>query len=317
MTMLELMEGGMESTSSASSGSEASESDAMVAGRAPAVPDELLDDEPLIPGGPMSPFGSPDELAEAFEEFEGGAMVLRFEDGALEVEFAGGSVPSEAAGVGGSGMADLPTTTALAFGMAISDTAAEDLVEGLTEAMGEKQTEQVLAMAEQQTGLSLPEDLQTLLGDGLSVAVDGSIDLESAFGMGGGDPRIPAGARIVGDPDEIVPLLEKLIAAAGAQDQVVVESGDGVVAFGLDAEHVAALAEDGGLGDEPQFESALPDLEDRAGGLYVDFDAGDWLTRVAEQDAELRDNLEPLGSLGLTSWQDGDVLHGKVRLTTD
>ena len=36
----------------------------------------------------------------------------------------------------------------------------------------------MLSTAEAMTGLSLPEDLQTLLGDGLSVAVDGSIDLD-------------------------------------------------------------------------------------------------------------------------------------------
>jgi hypothetical protein len=290
LTLLELMEGGM-----ASSG--------------PASEPGMLD--------PMPPFGSPDELAEAFEEFQGGALALRFDDGALEVEVAGGGVPSDVSGEGGSGLADLPTTTALALGMTFSDTAAEELVDGLTDAMGEQQAEQMIAVAEQQTGLSLPEDLQTLLGDGLSVAVDGSIDLESAFGMGGGDLRIPAGARIVGDPDDIVPLLEKLIASAGAEGQVVVESGDGVVAFGLDAEHVASLAEDGALGEEPQFEAALPDLEEAAGGVYLDFDAGDWLTRLAENDAEARENLEPLGSLGITSWQDGDVVHGKVRLSTD
>ena len=98
---------------------------------------------------------------------------------------------------------------------------------------------------------------------------------------------------------------------------MTVESGDGVVAFGLDAEHVASLAEDGDLGGEPQFEAALPDLEERAGGLYLDFNAEDWLTDLADQDAELRENLEPLGALGITSWQDGDTVHGKVRLSTD
>jgi Protein of unknown function (DUF3352) len=275
----------------------------------------------LVEGGAVessgSPFGTPGDVAKAFKEFEGGALALRFDDGALEVELAGGGVPSDISGEGGSGLADLPTTTALALGMTFSDTAAADLVDGLTEALGEEEAEQAISTAEAMTGLSLPEDLQTLLGDGLSVAVDGSIDLEAAFGMGGGDPRIPAGARIVGDPEEIVPLLEKLIGAAGVQGQVTVESGDGVVAFGLDAEHVASLAEDGGLGDEPQFEAALPDLEDAAGGLFLDFDAGGWLTRLAENDAEARENLEPLDTLGITSWQDGDIVHGKVRLSTD
>lgn len=288
-----------------------------VSADAPTTMMELMEGD--LTGDPMSPFGDPEELQEAFQEFEGAALSLRFDDGALEVELAGGGAPSEVAGEGDSGMADLPTTTAIALGMTFSDTAAQDLVDQLTEAMGEKQAEQMIRAAEQQTGLSLPEDLQTLMGDGLSVAVDGSIDLDALMAMGGGESGIPAGARILGDPDEIVPLLEKLIASAGVEGQVFVESGDGLVAFGLDAEHVASLAEDGGLGEEPQFESALPDLDDSTGGVYVDFDAGDWLTELADQadDAEVRENLEPLSSLGITSWQDGDVVHGKVRLTTD
>jgi hypothetical protein len=309
VTLLDLAEGGVESP-----GSTAGDS---LAGGASAPTDEPFGDDELGMLNPMSPFGVPDDVAEAFAEFQGGALVVRFDDGALEVEMAGGGMPSDVSGEGGSGLTDLPATTALALGMTFSDTAAQELVEGFSEAMGQEQADELIAVAERRTGLSLPEDLQTLLGDGLSVAVDGSIDLEAAFGMGGGDPRIPAGARIVGDPDAIVPLLEKLVASAGVQDQVVVESGDGVVAFGLDAEHVAALAEDGGLGEEPQFEAALPDLDDAAGGLFLDFDAGDWLTRLAEGDAEARANLEPLDSLGITSRQDGDVVHGTVRLSTD
>jgi hypothetical protein len=316
MALLDAMEGGMASASASSA------SGASSAASAPAVPGESDDQQVLVAEelpalNPMDPFSDPDDVAKAFEEFEGGALALRFDDGALELEMAGGGMPSDVSGEGGSGLSDLPTTTALALGMTFSDTAAADLADALTEALGEKEAERAIATAEAMTGLSLPEDLQTLLGDGLSVAVDGSIDLESAFGMGGGDLRIPAGARIVGDPDEIVPLLEKLVASAGAEGQVVIESGDGVVAFGLDAEHVAALAGDGGLGEEPQFEAALPDLEEAAGGLFVNFDAGDWLTRLAENDAEARENLEPLGTLGITSWQDGDVVHGMVRLSTD
>ena len=109
-------------------------------------------------------------------------------------------MPSKVAGDGDSGLADLPTTTALALGMSFSDTAAEEVIDALTEAVGKDEADQMVAMAGQATGLALPEDLQTLMGDGLSVAVDGSIDLESMFGMGGGNASIPVGARIVGDP---------------------------------------------------------------------------------------------------------------------
>ena len=118
MAMFELMEGGMASSTSSSESGEAS-----LAGRAPAVPGEL-DDEQFGNDefgmlNPLSPFGAPDDVAEAFEEFEGGAMVVRFDDGALEVEIAGGGVPSDVSGEGGSGMGDLPASTALALGIGV------------------------------------------------------------------------------------------------------------------------------------------------------------------------------------------------------
>ena len=110
----------------------------------------------------------------------------------------------------------------------------------------------MLAEAEAETGLTLPEDLQTLLGDGLSVAVDSSVDLGAmASGSGDVDPAdLPVGVRIVGDPDEITGVLDKVEAALGpVLGPIVVEEGDGVVAFGLDADYVATLAEDGSLGE--------------------------------------------------------------------
>ena len=159
----------------------------------------------------------------------------------------------------------------------------------------------MLAEAEAETGLTLPEDLQTLLGDGLSVAVDSSADLGAmASGSGDVDPAdLPVGVRIVGDPDEITGVLDKVEAALGpVLGPIVVEEGDGVVALGLDEDYVATLAEDGSLGEEDRFGAALERprrqrrrvvrrlrrrrLADRAGG-----DA----TPTSE---ELQANLEPL-----------------------
>ena len=256
-----------------------------------------------------------------FEEFEGAAVVVRFEDEALEVEMAAGGLPAQVESGGDSGIEELPGSTALAIGFAVADGAVQDMVDGLgSSGMGDGAIAELLAEAEAQTGLQLPEDLQTLLGDGLSFAVDSSVDVEGLVESTSDPADIPAGVRIVGDPDGITEVLDKLLAAVGPMaGDVVVEEGDGVVAIGLDADYVATLAGDGDLGDSDRFQAALDDVDSRTGAVYVDFDAGDWLTELAATDADERieENVAPLDSLGIGGWLEDDVAHGVVRLTTD
>lgn len=271
---------------------------------------------PMMPG-----FTDPAQLEEAFKDFEGAAMVVRFDDAALEIEMAAGGVDQASDAVGGSsGLGELPSSTAVALGLGVHENAVQDLFDSLSSTMGAEEFESMVAEAEADTGLDLPEDLQTLLGEGVSLAVDSSVDLSGLF-SGTGDPgALPIGVRITGNPDAIVPVLEKVLAAAGTEGEVVVESGEGAVAVGLAPEHVAELAEDGDLGDQDAFNEALPDFDGDTGGFYVDFDAEDWLTDLVEGDedaAEARENLEPLNSLGISGSAEDGVVHGRVRLSTD
>ena len=287
-------------------------------------PDDLAGGLPgVVPSG-AGLDGSSAEVDQALDGFEGAAVVMRFDDGALEVEMAAGGVPGRLALGGDSGLDDLPATTALALGFGVPDDAVERMLDSFTELGGltEEQLEQALSQAEADTGLELPEDLQTLLGDGLSIAVDSSVDVGSL--TGGSAPELgelPAGVRIVGDADEITSVLDTLQEAAGpVLGPLVVEEGDGVVAFGPSEDYVALLAEDGSLGEEERFQGALADLDESAGGFYLDFDAGDWLTELASTDpdaAELQENLEPLNSLGITGGAEDDTVHAVLRLSTD
>ncbi len=272
---------------------------------------------------PASLSTAPAPGVDAFEDFQGGAMVVRFDNGALEMEMAAGGLPAAVEAGGDSGIDDLPATTALAVGFGVPDGAVQDMLDAMGEmsGMSEDDVDAMLAEAEDEMGLDLPEDLQTMLGDGLSVAVDSSMDFGAVLeGSAPDGTDLPVGVRIVGDPTEITPVLDKVRSALGpVAADLVVEEGDGVVAVGLDADYVATLADDGSLGEGDRFQAALGDVENRAGGLYVDFDAGDWLTKMAETDPDgkVRENVEPLDSLGVTGWMDGDVVHGQVRLTTD
>jgi hypothetical protein len=139
---------------------------------------------------------------------------------------------------------------------------------------------------------------------------------------------------VVGDPDEILPVVEKVKTALGpAQRMLVVMEGPGAVALGFNEEYVAALAEGGSLQASRTFQSAVPEADRASGVAYVDFDAGDaWVERLAldltelfggpadaegSTAAEIRENLRALEALGISTWADDGVQRGLVRITTD
>jgi hypothetical protein len=171
---------------------------------------------------------------------------------------------------------------------------------------------------EAETGLALPEDLETMLGDGISVSVDASADLDSLT-LFGAVPEIPVALRISGDPQQITRVIDVLRSQLGPDgDAVVVGSGEDVVVVGLQQEYVDQLLGPGTLGELDAFRSVVPDADRASGALFVNFDAGDgWLDGLADGDAAAAANLRPLDALGVSTWREGDVQHGLLRLTTD
>ncbi len=262
-----------------------------------------------------------DAVQGMFDDFEGGAAVVRFDDEALELETAFGGLPDWTVADGESGLEDLPDTTAVAYGTAVSDTFVQDLVDAIAEGTSDAEVDQLLQQGEQLTGLDLPEDLQALLGDGFAVALDGSADF-SAAGMSS-PLAFPVGLRITGDPGEIVPALEKVLGALAPygvpQGTVQVEEGDDAVGVALSADRAATLAGDGGLGDQPSFTEALPEIDRSGSGLYVGFDDGGWFSSLVAQadDDEVEANVDPLHGLGISGWSDDGTSHGLLRLTTE
>ena len=91
------------------------------------------------------------------------------------------------------------------------------------------------------------------------------------------------------------------------------------MALALSADHAATLAGDGSLGEQAGFREALPEVERSGSGLYVGFDDGDWFSSLVAMsgDAEVEANVEPLHSLGASSWAEDGTSHGLLRLTTD
>ena len=265
-----------------------------------------------------------DGMTSALKDFKGAAATVRFDDGGLELELAadpdatGKAVTSGDAGA--EAVSTLPKTTAAAFGLSFADGWAADLVDQLAEASGES-ADDLLDQAGQELGLDLPDDVETLVGDSLAIAVDADFDPDS-FTESDGSGAVPGGVgvKIVGDADEIEAVLAKIrTAAAGADEGVLDSDAEGnAVAIGPDADYRAKLLEDGALGDSETFRKVVEHADDAAAILYVDFDAGDdWLAELAVDDDEVRDNLAPLDALGMSAWVDDDTAHTVIKLTTD
>jgi hypothetical protein len=266
-----------------------------------------------------------DELEQGMKDFPGLAGTLRFDDGSVQLEMASGQLPDDLGTAIGTDAADetistLPATSSVALGFAFREGWGDELLEQLrpyVEDSSGMTLEDALAEAEAATGLTLPDDLETLTGESFALALDGEFDPEAVESEGPGS--LPVGAKIQGDAEAIEEVLDKIRQAIGPEGAEFLQSssdGDTVV-VGPDAAYLEKLAEDGGLGDEESFEGVVDEAEDASAIYYVDFDAP-WLTDLVESfgDEEVSRNLEPLGALGFSTWVDDEQGHLLIELST-
>lgn len=266
------------------------------------------------------------QVPDSYQDFEGSAGVVRFEGGAVELEVAGGGrpvgVPIVAEEVHGD-IATLPAGTGAALSMSLPPGWVKHYFDQMSAVLGDRiSVDDTMAALEMQTGLELPEDIESLLGDSVAVAVTSDIDL-AALSRSETPSDLPAGVRVQGDPDDILPVVDKIKANFGRDaDLLVVESSEDAVAMGFDPGYVQSLLERGDLGDKDSFVNVIPNAEEASGALYLDFDAsGGWADQLADilrdGEQEATENLEPLDALGASMWSEGDTQHGLFRLTTD
>ncbi|WP_164477862.1 DUF3352 domain-containing protein [Nocardioides pantholopis] len=259
-----------------------------------------------------------EELTAALEDFEGMAMTLRFDGGALELEMAGDAgveaLRDLTGDTGADAMSSLPDDTVAALGLGMREGWLGSLMDYVGETTGED-TDSLLEEAEAETGLELPEDVETLTGESAVLAIGPGLDFEEFSDPAG----LPIALKVLGDTDAITEVLDDLRSASGAPDGILeAASEDGAVAAGLDEDWRDEVLGDGDLGGTEKFKSVIRDADDAGGVLYLDLDA--MLNLIGSglgDDDEVRANLEPLAALGMTSWVDDDVSHGVLRITTD
>ncbi|HET6165371.1 MAG TPA: DUF3352 domain-containing protein [Marmoricola sp.] len=270
-------------------------------------------------GSSGDPFGS---ARDVLKNFQGLGGTVRFAGGGMELSIAAGGIDqlSGLATVGKS-LGALPSDTAVALGLGISKDYAQQVVKQLG-AGGDD----MVTQAEKETGLDFPEDLQTLLGSSVIVALGG--DAPSSLGDVQAPDEIPLGLVIHGDADKIkdrIATAEDHLGMHLSDIPLVLESSGDKVAIATSKDYADDLLKSGSLGSKGAFRDAVPNADDASSIMYVDFDSA-WRDALvdavaAEEGArsgdELKSNLEPLKSLGLTSWQDGDVSHGLLKIATD
>ncbi|MCD4534780.1 DUF3352 domain-containing protein [Nocardioides sp. cx-169] len=272
-----------------------------------------------------------DELQAMFEEFEGAALTVRFDDGSLEIESATdtGFLGIDAlygSDQGGVAISSLPEDTAAAFGVGFEEGWADELIEYLARYAGEElDLEQLIEQAEQETGLTLPEDAETLAGESATVAIGSDVDLEALFDSGDASD-LPVGIKIKGDPEAIEGVLNDLTASLSSSEPeagevLETDSNEEYLVLGPSADYRARMLDEGGLGDTDTFQDVVREADKSGSVVFVNFDAGDgWLVNAVNgmgDEDELVANLEPLEGLGISVWQEDDVDHSVFRLTTN
>ena len=135
-------------------------------------------------------------MTDALQDFKGAAATVRFDDGGLELELAADPAATGKAVTGGDAGAEavstLPADTAAAIGVSFEDGWLTDLVDQFAKTSGES-ADDLLAEVGEQLGLDLPDDVETLVGDSLAIAVgsdfDPSVARDRSVRGGREDPR--------------------------------------------------------------------------------------------------------------------------------
>ena len=291
------------------------------AGAVPGMEGDPLAEELTEP----MPSEVPEELQKVLDNFDGAAATVRFEDGALEVEFAASNYQPDltkhfANESGVDLLTGLPDDTVAAFAIGFEAGWVEgmiDYVSSIAPVEDGMSVDDMIAEAEETTGLDLPEDVETLVGEGIAVSLGGGIDVDAV--TNGGPEELPAGVTIKGDADDIQAVLDKLKESAGPEiaPYLEVTEADGHAVIALNDDYRGELESGGSLGDTAAYQEVV-EGDDAQSVLFVNFNADDdWLTRLVESEPNASDNLDPLAALGYSQWVDDETVHGLVRLTTD
>ena len=217
-------------------------------------------------------------------------------------------------------VAGLPDDTVAAFGLSLEEGWADAMLDYVKSTVPEEADRSTSSSrsSRSETGLAFPEDLETLLGEGVTVSRrQRHRPRRRSPTAARARSRWASGSRAT--PTRSRPCSTR--SRAGRRPRLAefmkVTEGDGYAVLALQDDYRGELESGGGLGDSDAYTKVV-ESDDAQSVLFVNFDADDdWLVRLTEDSPEVSDNLEPLSAFGVSGWVDGDVVHGLFKLTTD
>ena len=266
----------------------------------------------------------PSGTTDALKDFKGMAATIRFDNGAVELEVAGdpgmGAKALYDTDRGDDVLATLPDDTAAAIGVGFDEGWFTEMVDRMAAySGGEMSADEMMGELANSSGLDLPGDAETLAGESVALSLGGDFDPEKLVNSSDGSD-VPIAAKVKGDPDAIDAVLDKVRGRLGPGAGTFLETtneGD-MVAIGPNPDYRSQVVGQGTLGDSSVFQDVVREAQRASAILFVNFDAGDgWLADLAGGDQTIKANLEPLGGLGISAWQEDDAAHAVLRLTTN
>ncbi|MFI5692773.1 DUF3352 domain-containing protein [Kribbella sp. NPDC051586] len=225
------------------------------------------------------------------------AVALRFDASYVELKGIGQgdkSIKVNSAADAGDLVSKLPDTTAGAIAISGGENLIDTAWQQVQKAGGENLKPMLDRIAEE-TGLALPDDLKSLAGKNLAVA----IDKDTANG-----PKIAA--RMETDPAKAEPVVQKLTTLlrqrSSANIPIETAKDNDTLVVSTSQEYAQQVLKDGNLGQSENFKQALPDTKGAVMIGYVDFESiGSLSRRFAEEK-----DLAALRSAGIVTRSTGD-----------
>lgn len=278
---------------------------------------------PAAPAATPAP-GADAQLDKALKDFKGMAGTVRFSGGGMELSAVGeGAKQLTSGGVVGKQMGALPKDTTLALGFGVPDDFAKTVVDQLQGELSDL-TGDLVAEAKESLGLTLPQDLEDLLGDSVTLSLSGDApNLKEVKSP----EDVPVGLVIRGDGAKIRAVIAKIEEATGQQLAdlpIYVKESKGQVTLSPSKDYADALTKSGSLKDSSAFKSVVPEADKANMVFYVHIDSK-WRTALVDLAKELsgsstaRDvdaNSKVLEAIGLSTWTDGPVSHSLLKITT-
>ncbi len=252
---------------------------------------------------------------------------------AATFRFEGGSAQLAASVYGGTEIShdpnqvvDLPDSTAFA----ISDAGGAQRVaaswQNILKQMrtSDSAIDENIQQFETQTGLQLPQDLETVFGKNLMLAVDGS-GFTSGLLSGTSESPPSIGLRLTNDPAKLDQVYDKVLrlvqSQLGGVPLVKRDFPDGIAVASTSAYADELGKLDGNLGKTPDFLSVLPDAADDELVVYFDFNAvQDAIVQALQQSGvgqDVIDNIKPLRALGLSESVTGNYTSLSLQVSVD